>query len=159
MTLLPGIDVYGEVNSTPLETYGWRTFGTGYDELLNCPALRGENLVLPGAKGRRPYPRVGDETPVSIPLLVNGATNPDGTPYDKPLSGLLANRDLLRASIGVLASGDGTVTFTFHRDDLDPWSGPVTVLGFYDWVTMGGTEAMTRLDLLIPDGELEVVGS
>lgn len=155
-------DVYLEVNSIPLETYGWRTVDIGYDELLNSPALIGSDLDMVTVPGVRPYPRRITVTVVSIPLLVAGAMDEDGTPFSNPLMGLMTNRDTLRAGLGIAADGDadrGTVTATFHRGDLPSWEGPVTVLGLNGWTTLGGTDALVRLDLSIPDGELVEVGS
>lgn len=159
MTVLSGVTVYGVLNSVPLDTYGWRVIEGGYDELLNCPALRGSDLVMPGVPGRRPYPRLIDASIVSIPMVIGGATDQDGTPYSDPLVGLLTNRDYLRDNTGFAAGGDGTVTFTFNRGTLPDWSGPVTNLGFNGFTKIGRYDAMVRLDLSIPDGELAEVGS
>lgn len=158
-------DIYLEVNELPLETYGWRTVEGSYDELLNSPALRGDDLVMPNASGVRPYQRVVTVTLVSIPLLITGAFDEDGTPRSNPMTGMMVNRDALRSSLGI-AGGDpdrGTVPAVFHRGDVSllDWGGPVTVLGLNGFTVLDAIagDAMVRLDLSIPDGELVEVGS
>lgn len=161
MSLLSGVDTYGQLNGVLLETYAWRTVGSGYDELLNTPALRGSDLVMPGAQGRRPYQRIIDATTVSIPMTITGLTDQDGNATANPKAALLWHRDYLRNHLGLAddAAADGTVTFVFHRDDLPDWTGPVTFLGLAGWTTLGRYDAMVRLDLSIPDGELAETGS
>lgn len=160
MTVLPTVPNYGELNGIPLDTYAWRVVNSGYDELLNCPRLRGTDLVMPGAQGVRPYPRIIDVTVVAIPMLVTGAFDEDGVPIANPRAGLLQHRDYLRANLGLAATGDGTVPFVFHREDpLIDWSGDVTFLGFNGWTTLGMSDALVRLDLSIPAGELAESGS
>lgn len=160
MTLLPGISDFGELNTVILDTYAWRVVDSGYDDLLSCPALRGEDLVMHGAKGRRAYPRIIDATVVSIPMLITGAFDQDGDPIENPRKGLFENRDYLRDNLGFADDSDrGTVPFIFYRDDLPNWAGDVTFLGLNDWTTIGRHDAMARLDISIPDGELEETGS
>lgn len=162
MTLLPGVVNFGELNAVLLDTYAWRVVNEGYDELMNCPALRGEDLKMPGAKGVRPFPRVIAATTVSIPLLITGGFDQDGAPITKPGVGRMQHRDYLRANLGLAEDGDpddGTVPFVFYREDLPNWSGDVTFLGFFGWTNLGEGDAMVRLDLSIPDGELAETGS
>lgn len=162
MSLLPGVPNYGELNGVLLDTYAWRVVNEGYDALLNCPALRGTDLVMPHARGRRPYPRVIDATVVSFPMLISGHLDEDGEPISDPRTGLLQHRDYLRENLGLADDGDpvdGTVPFVFHREDLPDWTGDVTFLGFNGWTTLGRSDALVRLDLSIPDGELAETGS
>lgn len=145
-----------DVNTVPLDTYAWRVVEGGYDELLNTAPLRGENLIMPGARGRRPKTPLEDEKPVSIPLLVIGAFTPDGDPIDDPIQGMLEHRDYLYDSLGLRTIVDGV----FHRGgDLADWVGDLQPLGLYGWTTLGDGDAAVRLDLKIPDGELTEDGS
>lgn len=154
---------YGELNDIPLDTYAWQVVEGGYDELLNTPALRGEDLTMPGAQGVRSYPRIIDATIVSIPLLVVGSLTEDGEAISDPFEGMLQHRDYLRANLGLAGDGDaarGTVPFVFHRGgSLNDWEGEVTFLGLFGWTSMGGGDAMVRIDLSIPNGELVEAGS
>lgn len=162
MTVLPSVDDWAELNGIPLETYAWRTITGGYDELLNTPALRGDDLVMPGAVGRRPYPRILDATTVSIPMVLTGTVDEDGAATANPRVALLFHRDYLRNNLGLAADGDpddGTVPFVFHRNGLADWSGTVTFLGVRGFTKLGDRDAMMRLDLSIPDGELAETGS
>lgn len=151
---------YGVLNSVPLDTYAWQVVQDGYDELLNCPALRGADVVMPGAQGRRAYPRVIDATVVSIPLLIIGSLTQDGTPISDEVEGMLTHRDYLRNNLGMPEDADadrGTVPFVFHRGGgtLADWEGDVTFLGLQGFTTLGGGEALVRIDLSIPNGELQ----
>ena len=91
MTVRADVLTYAEINDVPLDTYGWRVIQPGgYDELLNSAPVRGENLVMPGARGRRPYDPVEDQKTVSIPMLVEGEFDEDGTPAAKASAGTSA---------------------------------------------------------------------
>lgn len=147
---------YATVNSVPLDTYGWRVIAGGYDELLDTPALRGDDLVMPGAAGVRAYPRVIDVTTVSIGMVINGKKNEAGTPYADPIAGMLTNRDYLEANLGIADDAAdatrGTVPFTFVRAGaLSTLTADVTVLGLRGWTTRGGGLALVRLDLSFPE--------
>lgn len=150
---------YGVLNSVPLDTYAWEVVQDGYDELLDCPALRGIDVIMPGARGRRAYPREIDATVVSIPLHIIGSLTEDGTPISDEIEGMLTHRDYLRNNLGMPEDADadrGTVPFVFVRGgSLADWEGEVTFLGLHGFTTLGGGEALVRIDLSIPDGELE----
>lgn len=146
--------VYLEVNGVPLATYAWHTFGSGYDELLNSPAVYGGDIRIPGAKGVYPLDRIIDATPVSVPLLIDGRVDEDGAPMPTPELGIFEHRDYLN---GALAIGK-VVPAVFYRGTLPALSGDVTVLGLRGWTTLGRFEAMARLDLLVPAGELTAEG-
>lgn len=144
---------YLEVNSVPLDTYAWRCLS--YGDLFSAPPVRGGDLVMPGAVGQRPYPRVIDAAVKSLSMLVRGYVDQNGTPIANALEGLMSNRAYLVANLGLgLSTGDGTVAATFHRGGLASLTGTVTVLAIADWQNIGGREATFRLDLSIPDGEL-----
>lgn len=149
---------YATINSVPLDTYGWRVPRGGYDDLLNGPALRGRDVVMPTAIGVRPYPRKITGTPVSIPLLVVGGFTENGAVNADPIKGMLENRDYLRGALGYpedASATRGTVTMTFVRGSgLSTLTGSVVLLGLNDWTTRGGGLALWRIDLLIPGGEL-----
>lgn len=147
------LDVYLEVNSVPLDTYGWRCLD--YSDLMDGPTLRGSDRLFPRAEGRRAKRRRIDARVVSLSMMVFGTQDQDNTPYSDPLLGLYANRDYLRANLGLAEStGDGTVNAVFYRDSLADLTGDVTVLAMADWQTVRGIEATFRLDLSIPAGEL-----
>ena len=76
-----------------------------------------------------------------------------------PMTGLITNFDYLKATIGLGAAANGTVSATFHRATLDPAIGPVTFLGFKGSSAFGDSNLRTTFDLAIPAGALEVTGS
>lgn len=153
---------YGILNGIPLDTYAWRVVDSGYDELLNTPQLRGEDITMPGAQGVRAYPRVIAATVVSIPLLIVGSLTEDGAAIADPYDGMLTHRDYLRANLGLADDSDpdrGTVPFVFIRGPiLDAWLGDVTFLGIQGWTTLSGGDALCRIDLSLPT-ELDEAGS
>lgn len=65
--------------------------------------IRGDNLVLPGAAGRRSFPRRIDEMTHTLNLWVNGYANQAGTPYTAAQAvsgfGLVTNLNFLRANV------------------------------------------------------------
>lgn len=146
---------YATVNSVPLDTYGWRAMAGGYDALLETPALRGRDLVMPGAQGVRPYPRYVDATTVSIGLVIDGKFTENGSVNADPVKGMFQNRDYLEANLGIAndaADADrGTVAFTFVRAGLSTLTADVVVLGLRGWQTKGNGVALVRLDLVFPE--------
>lgn len=151
---------YATINAVPLDTYGWRVPRGGYDDLLNGRVVRGTDLTMPTASGRRAYPRKVDARTVSIPILINGKLNEAGTPYSDPIQGMLTNRDYLEATLGYPGTSGvdatrGTVPLTFVRKSpLSTLTAQVTFLGLNDWTTRGGGLALARIDLSIPTGVL-----
>lgn len=151
---------YATINGVALDTYAWRVVDSGYDELLNTPALRGDDMILPTASGRRAYTRVIDATVVSIPLLVIGGYDQDGVPKTDPVKGMLEHRAYLRSNLGLpgatgIDANRGTVPMVFVRGTgLGNLTGQVTFLGLFGWQTVGHGEAMVRIDISIPAGEL-----
>lgn len=153
MTVPSGVSVYLIVNSVPLDTYAWRCLD--YSDLLNGPAIRGNDRLFPSAPGRRAVKRKVDATTVSLSMHVFGYKAQDGSAIAAPLEGLMTHRAYLRANLGLgLSTGNGTVAVTFKRGSLADLTGSVTVLAIADWQTINGREATFRLDLSIPAGEL-----
>lgn len=146
---------YATVNSVPLDTYGWRVIAGGYDALLETPAVRGRDLVMPGAQGVRPYPRYIDAWQVSIGLVVDGKFTENGTPNANPVKGMFENRDYLEANLGIADDAAdtvrGTVAFTLVRSGLATKTADVVVLGLRGWQTRGNGLGLVRLDLSFPE--------
>lgn len=103
---------YLEIDGVPLSTPGWYT--TNMDDIWASAEVRGEDLLIPGAAGVRPYPRRATVTKATVELAVVGDTGPDGAAQD-PRAGLAANCDALRAlttTTGV--APDGTRPAILH---------------------------------------------
>jgi hypothetical protein len=156
-------DYYLEVNGVPLDTHAWMVLEGGYDDLLNSPQLRGADVVMPQARGRRTYPRIVDATPVSISMLIIGEVDEDGVPMADPLDGLFIHRDYLRDNLGIAEDADpttGTVVATWVRGTTLPaLAGEVVVVGLFDFATMAGGFATVRLDLILAEGGFTEGGS
>lgn len=158
---------YATLNGVSLDTPAWQVIDSGYDQLLNTPQLRGTDVVLPGAHGQRAYPRLLDATVVSFPLLIVGSVDTDGDPIADPFQGMFQHRDYLHDNLGLPGTSGvdadrGTVPLVFVRGgSLPNLTGEVTFLGLLDWVTIDGEtgQAMARIDVSIPDGELVEAGS
>lgn len=152
--------VTATLNGVSLDTPAWTVVAPGYDELFNSPALRGEDLVMPTAAGVRAYPRVVTATVVSIPLLIIGQYTMAGAVNADPWVGLLTNRDYLRNNLGLpgtsgVNANRGTVVLALDRPGaLATIDADVTFLGLQGFQTIGYGEALARIDLSIPAGEL-----
>lgn len=72
---------FGEltINGVSMHTSAWCL--TDLSDLWGSYELRGSNKVIPGVRGRRAYKRRVDETRYSLPMLITGYCDADGTPY------------------------------------------------------------------------------
>lgn len=149
---------YLELNNIPLATYGWET--PDLSPLLDDPALRGTDRILPQRPGARGYPRVVTATIITLALDVVGAVDQDNDPYDDVFEGLITNFDYLKANLGLAEpSGDGTVPAVFHRGDLDSLTTDVHFLGFKGTATKGTGVIRTTFDISNPAGLWTPTGS
>jgi hypothetical protein len=101
-------------------------------------AQRGSNRLIPGVTGRKAYKRRLDETKLSLPILITGFCDSEGTSYaDIGISfaqGLEANVKFLQNAFGLddpalLSSGDSTLTATLTLPSGDSRVADVQVLG------------------------------
>lgn len=149
---------YLELNSVPLATHAWEI--PDLSPLLDDPALRGSDRLLPQLSGLRPYKRVVTGTIVTLPLDVVGAVDEDNDPYDDVFEGLLTNMDYLKANLGLAEeTGDGTVPAVFHRGDLNSLTADVHFLGFKGTSTKGTGLLRTTFDISVPAGAWTDAGS
>lgn len=74
---------YGElaIDGVSMHTSAWCL--PDLSPLWSSFELRGQNRVIPGRRGRKPYPRRVDETRLSLPMLVTGYCDAAGTPYSE----------------------------------------------------------------------------
>lgn len=86
-----------EIAGVPLSTPAWEH--TNLYTLYGAAAVRGENVVMPGAIGVRPVRRRPTETNYTVDLAINGQRNWAGTPYADPMLGLATNIDHLRDNV------------------------------------------------------------
>lgn len=118
---------YLEINSTPMATPAWRI--TSLVPLWGGPSLRGDDRLIEGVAGLRPYRRLVTATRVALPLVIWGDANREGTPYSDVRIGLHTNMDALVAAIVTPPlTTAGTYTATWHKPGTDR-SAAVHVLG------------------------------
>lgn len=87
----------GEIE-TPLRWHAW--WLTDLSPLWGFPALRGENVILPGFAGRHANPRRNDEGVYVMPLSVFGDVGATGGVNANVLAGLETNLDYLYTNVG-----------------------------------------------------------
>lgn len=148
---------YLELNAVPLATYAWEI--PDLSPLLDSPAIRGSDRLLPQLPGVRPYPRVVTATIITLPLDVVGDVDEDGDPYTDVFEGLITNMAYLNANLGLAETGDGTVPAVFYRGDLNSLTADVTFLGFKGTSTKGKNLIRTTFDISVPAGAWTDAGS
>lgn len=139
---------YITINSENLNTDAMRPF-----DLL--PLLgnvdRGDNRVLPGATGRRPFAGVRDEIDTTINWFCDGRVTYTGTPQ-APVAGLSINLEHYRALF--MDSGDATtglIAAVIHLPDRDVQAS----IQIRDWTPVWGRSpfmATVATRIIVPAG-------
>lgn len=145
-------DEYLELNGISLHVPGaWRAASLA--ALLDDAPTRGSDLMLPGATGQRGRRRRRDRSVRTIPMHIFGVNNVSGTPYADRKLGLVINAEYLKANIGIAyATGNGTVTATWHRTDGSTKTAAVHVLGLIGSVKHAPYWATSSIDISVPLG-------
>lgn len=139
---------YLEISSTPLATPAWRIMDLS---VLYGMSKRGGDRVLPGASGVHPLERKVTIRTVSLPLLVFGAQNREGTPYANLNLGIDDNVDaLMDAIVDEVGSTAGTRAAIWHRATGN-YTADVHVEGL-EPETWGRGWVRFSLDISIPAG-------
>lgn len=115
-----GIDGILTINSVPLNCPAWDI--PLLMPLLYEHSIRGDNLVLPGAPGRRSYPRRLDQADHTLHLTINGWVDHTGTAYTALQTnqgiGMAANLDYLWDNVfAPVTTGRGTYPATWVLAD------------------------------------------
>lgn len=139
---------YLEVNSVPLSTPAW--YVHNLEPALLSRTLRGSDLVLPGAPGRRRRRRRIDEHIAQLEMTIRGKLKWDGTVYSDVTTGFVTNCEQLLANLGF--ANATAVTATWHRRDSSTKTASVDIVGFTiaDLGTFRDGKAV--LELAIPAG-------
>lgn len=66
------------ISGIPMNTWGWNVLELR--DLLAVAAVRGQDRLIPGVSGMRPYRRRRTATPHSLPMIISGLHAIDGTP-------------------------------------------------------------------------------
>lgn len=122
-------DEYVTIASVPLSTPAWEL--ENLFELWQGPDTRGQDRILPGAAGVRPYRRRATVSRRSLQLAIFGDLNWEGTPYSDWRIGLQTNIDYLRTNVtDPNVTGDGTRQLDVHFADGDVRSASIHVEAF-----------------------------
>jgi hypothetical protein len=97
MAYVINFETHLEINGVPLSTPAWEH--TNLQAVLGAAAVRGENVIMPGAVGVRAVRRRPTETNHTLELTVFGDRDWEGLPYDDGVMGLIANLEHLKANV------------------------------------------------------------
>lgn len=140
---------YLEIAGVPLSTPAWEVLNL--HTLLSGPAIRGENVLIPGAAGVRPRRRRIGETIRTLELHIFGDQDPEGAEHADHMLGLMQNIETLRDLVtDPPADNHSVVTAVLHWRGETRTAG-VQVVGFEVGEAVGETVRAT-IDLVIPSG-------
>jgi hypothetical protein len=118
-----------EIDGVPLSTPAWEHLDI--QSLYSGPSTRGDNRVLPGARGQRALPWRADMTMRTLTLAIFGDLSWDGTKNDDPPTGLWANIAHLEAFIiDNPGNATSTRTATIKRPGFADRVATIQVRGF-----------------------------
>lgn len=137
------------INGVSMHTRAWCC--TDLLELWTFQSTRGENVTLPGAAGRRPYPVRIEEAHYSLPMGLTGRVDRFGVPASDHFLQLQANIDYLRANV-VDPTVDATVPATLLMPDGTTRTADVQVLALTPGVHGAAELALAVLELRVPAG-------
>jgi hypothetical protein len=135
------------INSQSMMTTAWAV--TDLLDLANpIPTLRGTDLIIPTAAGRRPYRRRIDETRYSLPFSITGTANTLGVVYSDWRVGLETNLNSLATVLGV---GGNTVPATITKPSGATLAADIFVTAL-KFGARAGPLVLATLEITIPAG-------
>ncbi len=148
------------IDQVSLHTQAW--CAPDLSALWSSPTLRGQNRLIPGRQGRKPYKRRLDEVRFSLPLIVTGYCDPDGLPWSEVGigfdQGLEANVAYLQDHLVLPPDNDdSTRDATFALPSGNVRQSTVQVLGMTGGLRSGALFRAT-LEVVDVDGKLIVGG-
>lgn len=144
-----------EINGVDLATPAWLV--TDLSDLLTTAPPRGSNEPMPGADGRRFFPRYRDEVKVSLPMSIFGDFDEDGSPTADPVQGVIDHVEYLRESLGEYDTA--LVPLIWHLPSGSTYTADVQVLGLFEFRDAGPGHLRCALDIVVPAGRLTEVAS
>lgn len=92
-------DCNGEltINNVSMHTPAWCVLDLA--QLWMPNAVRGQNVIIPGAAGQRAYRIRRDQARYSLPMVITGYVDDLGDRYADPWIGFVINLDFLRANV------------------------------------------------------------
>ncbi len=140
------------VDGFPLNCPGWDLYG--YQQLWGEFEVRGEDVLLPTAEGRRSYPGRVDQSSYEMTLYVTGEANSLGVANADVWQGLFDNLQTLANNAFLpVGTGRGTRSAVLTH----PWGGTMTAdIKFEPLRATGEVEdarfAVYRTTLIVPAG-------
>lgn len=145
-------DSYLVVNSVVLATPAWRILNLD-DEMSSDSDVRGQDRLIPGSAGVRAKKRRRAVTVKQFEMWIGGAYDQTGAAYSDRRMGLITNVEYLKANLGLgYATGDGTVTATWHRYDTTTKAAAVHVTHF-EVSDLNKRDVKAVLEISIPSGQ------
>jgi hypothetical protein len=138
------------IDGVPLSTTAWEHLNL--QALFGAGAVRGDNVVMPGAVGRRAVRRRTDEMGATLELAVWGETDWEGIDQTDPVAGLMRNLDHLHTNVVdplVSANSVRSATITSPGSTL---AAGVQVLGFEVSEVLSPTTVQASMDITIIGG-------
>lgn len=141
------------VNGVDLDGPAWSI--TNLETEISKRQTYGDNLRIDGANGKRPLIHRIDEVVMQFQLVVRGLVDRTGAGYTSAAHGFKANCDYLIANLGLgLATGDGSVTATYHdADGTTTKTAKVIVRSFTPGDLGTKRDGMCVLELVVPSGQ------
>lgn len=143
---------YLSINGVSMATPAWDVLNLHV--LWQMPAVRGTDLIIPGASGARPRRRWAQPTKYTLELIIHGNVNPDGTAYSDHFVGLQSNIAYLRTNVAdPVATESGTRTATLTMPDATVRSGHLHVETF-EIAPISYKHVRATMDVSLPMGVL-----
>lgn len=141
------------ISGISMHTWGWNVLDVR--DLLISVAVRGQDRLIPGVPGLRPYRRRVTATPHSLPMVFSGLHDLDGTPvtdHEERISKLQEHLALFRSTVvAPVGTTPGTRSAVLIPAGGVPLTADIHVLS----VTPGTWSPATlraTLDISIPAG-------
>jgi hypothetical protein len=142
--------VHLEIASVPLSTPAWEH--TNLYLLLGQGGVRGENVVMPGALGRRAVRRRTDEMTTTVDLSFWGDTDWEGISQTDPVMGLVRNLAQFKAQVvDPTTTADSVRPAVIHLPTGTLTAG-VQVLGFEIQEAYNPSSVSASMDIAIIQG-------
>jgi hypothetical protein len=141
------------INSVDMMQPAWQVMNL--IELWLPAQQRGEDVVIPGVAGRRPYRRFVDATRRTLRLKITGDVDRNNTPQSNKFVGLQTNVDYLITNVvDPPTTGDGTRSLVLTMPSGSRTE-PVHVLGM-EMSSYNETArwALATIELSIPSGRI-----
>lgn len=150
MAYTVNLAVHLDIDGVPLSTPAWEH--TNLYLMTGQGSVRGENVVMPGALGRRAVRRRTDEMNQTIELAFFGNVDWTGAPHADPVAGLMANLAEFKAKVvdpTLTADSTRPATLVLPAGNL---TASVQVLGFEITESYDPASVAASMDIAVLQG-------